>query len=178
LAVAFGSGCGADRVGQGFEGEGSAFELDVGEVHGVDHQFPDASGEGVGIDAGVGGDACHQPGLGDADLAAGERVVPHRDRPAQPGLLEAAVGFGTRELQPVLHPRLGGEEPLVAERQGGVEVIGHRDARCGDLSAELFDADRPRLGGGSVELGGVDRLEHRQTLRAVLDDGCHPLGIG
>jgi hypothetical protein len=78
--VAFGLLGGTDRVGECFEGESAAFELDVGDVHGVGHQLPDPSGEDVGIDARVGGDTGHQPGLGDADLATGERVVPHCDR--------------------------------------------------------------------------------------------------
>jgi hypothetical protein len=151
FAVVLGLGGGADGVGECFEGECSAFELDVGEVHRVDHQFPDASGEDVGVDAGVGGDACHEPCLGDTDLSAGEGVVPHCDGATQPGFLEASVGFGTRQLQAVLHPGFGGEVALVAERQGGVEVIGHRDAGGGGLAAELFDTDRPRCRGGRVE---------------------------
>ncbi len=85
---------GADGVGECFEGEGSAFELDVGDVGGVDHQLPHPTGEDIGGDAGVGGDACHQPGLGDTDLAAGEGVVPHPHRTAEFGFLDAAVGFG------------------------------------------------------------------------------------
>ncbi len=68
---------GAVGVGEHFPGEGSSFELDVGQVHGVDHQLPDSAHQDVGFDAGVGGDACHQSGLGDADLAGGECVVPH-----------------------------------------------------------------------------------------------------
>lgn len=49
------------------------------------------------------------------------------------------MGFGPRELQVMFHPRLGGEEPEILERFGGVEMISHRD-RCGlALAAELFD---------------------------------------
>lgn len=75
----------------------------------------------------------------------------------------------------MLHPRLGGEEPLVAEWLGGVEVIGHGDARHGGLTAQLFDPDRPRRDSGSVEAGRIEPLEQRQTLSTALDHRCHPL---
>ena len=64
---------------------------------------------------------------------------------------------------------------LVAERLGGVEMIGDGDARSGGLTAQLFDSGRPRRDGGGVEAGRVEPLEQRQTLSAVLDHRCHPL---
>jgi len=57
-------------VGQRFPHQCSAFEFEVGGVHGVGHQVPHASGENIGVDSRVGGDAGHQPGLRNADLAA------------------------------------------------------------------------------------------------------------
>ncbi len=169
LPVAFGLLGGADRVGERFEGESAAFELDVRQVHGVDQQLPDPVVEHIGGDARVGGDACHQSGLGDTDLPGGERVVPHFHGAAQPGFLQSTVCLCPGQLQVVLHPRLGGEEPLVAERLGGVEMIGDGDACSGGLAAQLFDPGRPRRDGGGVEARRVEPLEQRQALSAVLD---------
>jgi hypothetical protein len=131
--------------------------------------------EDVGGDAGVGGDACHQPGLGDTDLAGGERRVPDTHCSAQSGFLHAAVGFGAGELQVVLHPRLRGEEPLAPERLGGVDVVGGRDRGGGRLASQRLDSLRPRCGRGGIEPRRIDRFERGEALRAVLDHRLDPL---
>ncbi len=177
LAVAFEFLGGAVGVGESFPGAGASFELDVGQVDGVDEQLPDAAGEHVGVDAGVGGDAGHQSGLCDAELSGGECVVPHGHGSAEAGFLDAAVGFGAGELQVVFHPVLRGEEPEITERLCGVEVIGHGDAGGVGLAAELFDAGGPRRSGCRVEAGGVEGFEQRHALCAVLDRGRDPLGV-
>ena len=146
-----------------------------GQVHGVDHQLPDPAYEQVGFDAGVGGDAGHQSGLGDADLAGGECVVPHGHGAAQAGFLDSAVGFAAGELQVVFHPVLGGEEPEITKRLRDIEMIGHGDGGGVGLTAELFDPCGPRHGGRLVEVGGIERFEHRQPLCAVLDRRGNPL---
>ena len=168
---------GAVGVGEHLPGASPPFELDVGQVHGVDHQLPDPSGEHVGVDAEVGGDACHEAGLGDADLAAGECVVPHRHRTPQPCFLHPAVGLGAGQLQAMFHPRLRGEEAEAAERLCGVDMIGHRDRRGMGLAAQLFDAGGPRLDRRRVESGRLERREQRQSLGAVLDHRSDPVRI-
>ncbi len=85
------------------------------------------------------------------------------------------MGFAAGELQVVFHPVLGGEEPEITKRLRDIEMIGHRDASGVGLAAELLDPFRPRHGGGLVEVGGIERFEHRQPLRAVLDRRSNPL---
>jgi methyl coenzyme M reductase gamma subunit len=67
---------------------------------------------------------------------------------------------------------------VVSERLGGVEMVGHGDGGRRGLAAELFDPSRPRLRGCGVEARRIDRLEHRQALRAAFDDGLDPLDAG
>ncbi len=87
------------------------------------------------------------------------------------------MGFAAGELQVVFHPVLGGEEPEITKRLRGVEVIGDCDGGGVGLAAELFDPGRPRRGGGAVEVGGIERFEHRQPLCAVLDRRGNPFRI-
>jgi hypothetical protein len=50
--------------------------------------------------------------------------------PAQLGGLHPTIRFGPGQLQPVLQPGLGREEPLVTERSRSIDMVGDRD-RCG-----------------------------------------------
>ncbi len=176
--VAFGLVRGADRVGQRFPRQCAAFELDEGDVHGVGHQIPHTLDEHVRFDARVRSDTRHQPGLGDTDLAAGQRVVPHPDRLPQPGLLHPPMRLSTRQLQMMLHPRLRGEEPKILERLRSIEMLGHRNARCGGLAAQLLDTLRPRHRRGGIEPGRINTLQQRQPLRTMLHHRRNPLRAG
>jgi len=97
--------------------------------------------------------------LGNTDLTAGQRVVPHSDRPPESGLLQTAVGLGTGELQVILHPVLRGEEPQVGERLRRVEMIGDSDCSGLTLPAELFDPLSPCARRRSIEPGRIETLE-------------------
>ncbi len=128
--VAFGLVVRPDRVSQGFPCQRSAFELHERDVHGVGHQVPHPSNQHVRLDARVGGDAGHQPGLSDTDLSAGQCVVPHPHTLTESGCLDPTMGLSTRQLQVEAHPALRGEESQVLEWLGGVEMVSHCD-RCG-----------------------------------------------
>jgi hypothetical protein len=176
-SVAFGAFECGDGVGEGFPGACEAFEVVEGGVHGVDHQLADPDGQCAGRDARVRGDRCHDPGLGDADLPCGLGGVPDRSVAAKLRLLDASMGFGTRELQGVFQPGLGREEPVPGERSCGVDVVGDRDAGGVDLTSQLLDAPCPGRTGGRVEPGRIDGMEDRDGLGGVFDHCVDPLRI-
>ncbi len=109
-----------------------------------------------GGDAGVGGDACHQLALGDADIAVGLCNRPVGQGVVEAGGLHPAVCFGTGQLAHVLDGGLRGEEPLWPERVVPVDRTGCRDGRGLDRTSELLDVVQPGAHLDRVELREID----------------------